>query len=72
MINVQTYASTAEALAERIFALIPDNPQILTLESPFDLFKVPGFRCDDLQPSLAQASGALAKARHMWTKAGEQ
>ena len=60
------YRRTAEELGERILALIPDHPEILTLGSHWDLFKVPGFRCDDLGPSLAQASAALAWARDRW------
>jgi hypothetical protein len=57
------YEATANELCRRIAALIPEHPEILTLESAWDLFKVPGFKCDDLQPSLAQASAALAFAQ---------
>lgn len=57
------YASTAERLVERILALIPERPEILTLTSPWGLFKVPGFDCSDLDPSLAQAGYALAEAK---------
>ncbi len=66
-----TYASRAETLSQRIFELIPDHQEILTLDSPFDLFKVDGFQCGDLEPSLAQAAAALAKARTRW-KRGER
>ncbi len=59
------YATTADTLAERILALIPANPHILDLDSPWGLFKVEGFKCDDLQPSMAQAAGALSKAKAM-------
>jgi hypothetical protein len=59
----EAYESAAQELKRRILALIPANPQILTMESPFALFKVPGFVCDDLNPSLAQAAAALAAAR---------
>lgn len=57
------YENTAEELANRIEALIPTNPEILKMDSPWDLFKVPGFKCDDLQPSMAQAAWALGKAQ---------
>jgi len=56
------YVSTADELVNRISALIPSRPEILKIENPFELFKVEGFKCDDLQPSLAQASWALSKA----------
>lgn len=56
------YTSTADALVNRIVAL---GPQILDLRDPWQLFKVPGFTCDDLGPSLAQASWALGKAKSM-------
>lgn len=58
-----SYASTAEALVQRIAALVPEHPEILTLEDPWGLFKVPGFDCKDLCPSMAQASWALAKVQ---------
>lgn len=60
------YEATANELSDRIYALIPSHPEIMTLESPFDLFKVEGFNCDDLQPSLAQAGAALAHARNKY------
>ena len=61
----QAYTATAEELTKRILALIPKHPEIMTLESPFDLFKIEGFKCDDLGPSLAQAGWALGKARQL-------
>lgn len=61
----QAYTAPAEKLTKRILALIPSHPEIMTLESPFDLFKIDGFKCDDLDPSLAQASWALGKARKL-------
>ncbi len=57
------YESTADQLVDRITALIPANPNILEMESAWDLFKVSGFQCGDISPSLAQASWALAKAK---------
>lgn len=63
-----TYESTANELANRITALIPDNPAILTMDSPFDLHDIPGFHCQDLDPSLAQAGAALRYAVSEWKK----
>lgn len=62
--NSNQYASTADRLVDRIVALIPSHPEILALESPWGLFKVDGFKCDDIGPSLAQAAWALSKAKH--------
>lgn len=60
------YAQTADTLSDRIFALIPAHPEIVKMDNAFDLFGIPGFKCDDLGPSLAQASYALkaAQQRH--------
>ena len=71
MNTAEQYASTADELANRILSLIPAHPEIMTLASPFDLFKVDGFYCSDLSPSLFQASHALAAARRRY-KAGER
>jgi len=60
-----SYESTAYQLRDRITALIPSQPQILKLTSCWDLFKVPGFDCQDLQPSMAQAASALRAAQEM-------
>lgn len=54
------YTQIADALTERIVAL---GPQVLALDDAWQLFKIPGFTCDDLAPSLAQADFALAKAK---------
>lgn len=58
-----SYSATADVLVTRIMALIPTHPEIMTLSNPFDLFKVEGFECSDLEPSLAQAGFALREAR---------
>jgi len=60
------YVATADTLTARIVALIPTQPQILEMTSAWDLFKVPGFSCSDLGPSLAQASYALGDAQRIW------
>lgn len=62
------YTDTANELGRRILALIPSHPEILTLDSPFGLFKIDDFKCDDLQPSLFQASFALNWARRQFTE----
>lgn len=62
-----SYNSTAEELSKRILALIPAHPELLTLDDPWKLFKVEGFKCDDLQPSLAQAAWALGDAQGKYT-----
>ncbi len=65
MANTQKYSDTAESLCERISALIPLHPEILEFESAWDLFNIPAFQCNDLDPSLAQAQGALSKAKFL-------
>ena len=59
----ETYVATADELVARILALMPAHPEIMGMDSAWDLFKVPGFKCDDIAPSLAQASWALAAAK---------
>ena len=60
------YNSTAHALRDRIAALIPEHPEIMTCDGPGAIFKIaPEFNCDDLQPSLFQAQWALAAAREI-------
>jgi len=58
------YVSTANVLADRIEALIPLHPEIMEIDDPFKLFKINGFKCDDLAPSLAQAGWALREAQN--------
>lgn len=64
------YTDTADALVARIDALVPAHPEILTLTSAWELFRVPGFHCDDLQPSAFQAGWALAKVQAMHREQG--
>ena len=66
------YASTADRLVERIKALIPNHPEILELNDAWGLFKVDGFKCDDIGPSAFQASWALAKAKELYNEAKEE
>jgi len=55
------YAATADELTRRIVAL---GPKVLTITNPWELFKA-GLKCDDIGPSLAQASWALAQAKRI-------
>ena len=57
------YGGIANALRDRIAALIPEHPEIMEMDSPWDLFDIEGFDCKDLAPSLYQAAWALANAR---------
>jgi len=59
----QQYISTADQLVERIHALIPTHPEIMEMDDCWNLFKVEGFHCDDLQPTMFQASWALSEAK---------
>jgi hypothetical protein len=62
------YELTAERLKARILALIPTNPDILMLESPWGLWDIPGFNVGDVGTSYAQASWALEAAKAEWRK----
>lgn len=55
--------SPARELTNRILDLIPAHPEILNIDDAWGLFKVPGFRCDDLGPSLSEADAALSQAK---------
>ena len=65
------YSKKCDSLGERILKLIPEHPEIMKIENAFDLFKVEGFKCDDLGPSLAQAQGALAWAQNRHEKGNQ-
>lgn len=62
-----SYEQTADALVQRIVAL---GPQVLALDSPWGLFKIEGFTCDDIGPSLAQAAWSLEKAKTILRERG--
>lgn len=57
------YQDTADALVQRIEALVPTHPEILEMGSAWDLLELHDFKCDDLQPTEFQASWALAKVQ---------
>jgi hypothetical protein len=65
------YESTCDVLTHRILGLIPENPDILEMYDCWKLFDVEGFKCDDLQPSMAQAGFALRAAQQMY-RAGDK
>lgn len=54
------YAATANELERRILALPRDK--VLALRDAWGLFDI-GLKCNDLDPSLAQAQAALASAQ---------
>lgn len=60
------YTATADALVQRMLATFEAHPEAADLSSAWDLFKVPGFKCDDLQPSAFQAGWAFAHAKRAW------
>lgn len=60
---IHAYEATANVLRDRIVDLIPGHPEILEMDDCYQLFNVPGFKCDDLNPSMAQASAALMSAK---------
>lgn len=60
------YENTANQLRDRILRLIPKHPEIMDLESPWDLYKIEGFKTADLQPTLFQASWALQHAKMLY------
>jgi hypothetical protein len=63
-----SYESTGQELVKRIKALIPNNTHILTMTECWDLFKVPGFKCDDLDVTMAMADAALSIAKRQYTQ----
>ena len=60
------YTATADELTQRILALIPDHPYVLTMDDPWALLKVPGFDCSDLGPTLFQAGWSLRTAQNLY------
>lgn len=57
--ELNRYDGVVGALADQIRALLPLQPQVLQLEDPWGLFRVPGFNCEAFNPSLEQATWAL-------------
>ena len=59
------YENIADELANRILALIPAHPEIVTMHSAWDLFAIDEFEVRDLNPSAFQASWALNRAKFL-------
>ena len=53
-------------LTKRILGLMEREPRVVEISDPWELFKVPGFKCDDLEPTVAEASAALGEARELY------
>lgn len=60
----QDYEGTANALVLRMLESLLAHPEAANGDV-WGMLKVPGFRCDDLQPSMFQAGWAFAKAKKM-------
>ncbi len=65
-----SYEDVADEIVRRILALIPTHPEILDMQDVWKLFKVDGFKCDDLQPSMYQAMWALSRAKQIASTGG--
>lgn len=59
------YEAAADVLVERILQSMREHPEAMNIMDPWDLFKVPGFKCDDIGPSFAQAAWAIGRARRI-------
>jgi hypothetical protein len=60
------HRSVTADLTDRIFAMIPERPEIMAIHEPRDLFGVPGFYCADLAPSQLQMETALDIAKRQY------
>jgi hypothetical protein len=67
---MKEYVKTADALVTRILETFEAHPEAAAITDAWGLFKVPGFNCDDIGPSLAQADWALGRARAIWRERG--
>jgi hypothetical protein len=65
---VSSYEATADALVKRILEAFRAHPESASITDAWDLFKVPGFKCSDLEPSLAQAGWALSRAKKLYAE----
>lgn len=54
------YVEQALSFSDRIFAAIPNHPEILEITNPFELFKVAGL------DTFAQASATLETAKRRY------
>lgn len=56
-----------QTIIDRILALIPTNPQILEMDTPFELCNIPEFKISDLQPAYHHVATALKEAQAQWS-----
>jgi hypothetical protein len=66
MKHQQPYGKSIYTLAGRIYELIPTRPEILQMDDPWRVLKIPGLQSDDLEITLMQVRYALAMARKRW------
>jgi hypothetical protein len=62
----KAYSDAADALVIRMLESFEAHPEAAELESVWDMLKVTGFKCDDIGPSLFQASWAFGKAKALF------
>ena len=66
LVGPSAYTSVVHELEKRILAMMPEHPELVGMTTPWPLFDVDGFDCEDLGPSMAQASAALRGAQLLW------
>ncbi len=65
-ISVEEYAETARRMLARILESFRAHPvEAASITSPWQLYQLPGFKCDDIRPTLVQAEAALLEARRI-------
>jgi hypothetical protein len=64
--NAPSPTQTGEELVQRIVALMPDHPEIMTMDSAWGLFELGVV--EGLEPSYATASWALEAAKLEWAR----
>ncbi len=62
------YEKIANDLVNKIYQLIPNNPQILEMKDAWELFDIKGFTTKDIDITSFQASWALIKAKSKYEK----
>lgn len=58
--------SKVSALASRVLSLIPENPEILSLENPHRVVLTPGYDDSDLRPTIDEVNQAVREARRIY------
>lgn len=62
----ERYTATADRLVQRMLESFKEHPEAAKLDSVWDMLKVPGFQCDDIGPSHAQAGWAFNTAKRLF------